>query len=407
MCFKCSKLFLPLVIVEFMDQREDERLVGPQILPQLLPVFRLAFFFRADDLGFYEVLADLRVQILPVGNDQEREITGDLPADLAGEKHHGIGLSRTLRMPENAQLPLQFLPVFHRLHQIVHAKILMVLGDDLVPLVAEHDEVFDVIRQPFFPQQTVDKAPHGAFADGPRVPDGFPVRAFLFGVHFQPLEEVVIRGVERAEPGLQTVGEDADLVERKQVRNVFPVALKVFIIRFLHLYDTVFQLDEDHRQTVNENDNVRSVPVSLPLDPHLGNGGEGVVFRALEVHQLHKVEILFSVAAQLDLNAVSDLVVILVVGGRHIRSGKIAAEVPGDVFQPVRRNVGIQARQSLPQNPRKNALLFVAAPRPVRQDLPLVRRGVAAQNVVTKRLRFQLLQDRLFDVVFGYETTHV
>ena len=76
-----------------MDQREYEGLVGLQIIPQLLPVLRLAFLLGPDHPGFHEILVNLIVQILAIRDDEEGEIARYLPAHLSGEEHHGIGLT--------------------------------------------------------------------------------------------------------------------------------------------------------------------------------------------------------------------------------------------------------------------------------------------------------------------------
>ena len=324
-------IFLPLVIAELVDQREYEGLVGLQIIPQLLPVLRLAFLFGADHLGFHEILVNLIVQVLAVRDDEEGEIAGHLPSHLAGEEHHGVGFAGALGVPEHAQLAVELGAIRHRFHQVVHAEILVVLGNDLVFLVAEHDEVLDVIDQPVLPQQAVDEIPHGALPDGAGVPDGLPVRVLPLRIHLQPLEEVIVAGVERPEPGFQPVGEHADLIEGKQVRNVPQIVFQVVVIGFLHLDDAVFQLNEHHRHAVDVQEHVRPPPVEAPLNPHLGDGGEGVVRGVVEIHQLHEGEVLLAVPAHGDPDAVSDFVVELIVGRRHVRGGVIPAKLPEDV----------------------------------------------------------------------------
>ena len=155
-------------------------------------------------------------------------------------------------MPEDAQLALQLRTVSHRLHQIVYAEILMILGDDLALLVAEHDEVFDVIDQALLAKQTVNEIPHGTLANCRRFLDCFSVRMLFLGVHLQPLKEVVVSRIKGADSRFQPVGKDTDLIERKEIRNIPQIVFQINVIRFLHLDDAVFQLDEHHRQTVDE-----------------------------------------------------------------------------------------------------------------------------------------------------------
>ena len=325
-------LFTP-VIAELMDQGENEGFVGLQIVPQLLTVLRLAFLFLPNHFRLYKILVDLVIQVFAIGDDQECEIARDLAPNLAGEEHHGKGFAGTLGMPEHAKLALQLRPVLYRFYQVVHSEILVVFGNDLVLLIAEHDEVFYVVDQPAFLQQAVDEIPDRAFAHRTGFLQSLTVGPFLLGVHLQPLEEMIVGGVEGAEPCLQPVGQHADLIERKQVRDIPQVVLQVVVIGLLHLDDAVFQLNKHHGQAVDKNQHVRATPVDASLYPHLGNGGEGVALRAVKIDQLHKIKILFAVAAEADFDAVADLVVVLVIGGRHIRGAEIPAEVAGDLLQ--------------------------------------------------------------------------
>ena len=400
------RVLFALVIAELVDQSENEGFVGLQIVPQLFAVLGLTFLFLPNHFRLYEILMDLVIKIFAIGDDQECEIARDLAPNLAGKEHHGKGLAGALGVPENAQLALQLRPILHRFHQIVHAEILMVFGNDLVLLVAEHDKVFDVIHQTIFPQQAVDEIADRAFSHCTGFLQRLTVRPFLLGVNLQPLKEMIVGGVERAEPCLQPIGQHADLVECEQVRDIPQIIFQVVVVSFLYLDDAVFQLDKHHGQAVDENQHIRAAPVDAPLYPHLRNGGEGVVFRTVEIHHLHKIEILFAVAAEADLDAVADLVVVLVIRGRHIRGAEIAAQIPGDLFQLFAGNAGIQARQGLPQNKGEHAFLLAAAPCPVGQEFPLVRGRITAQNTILERVALQLLQDCLFNIVFGYEVAH-
>ena len=106
-------VFLSRVIPELMDQGEDEGLVGLQKLPQLPAVLGLALLVGPDHAGLHEILVNLVVQILPVRDDEEGEVAGDLLLHLAREKHHGEGFAGALGVPEHAQLPVQLFPVLH------------------------------------------------------------------------------------------------------------------------------------------------------------------------------------------------------------------------------------------------------------------------------------------------------
>ena len=62
-----------------------------------------------DDAGVAEVLVDLVVQLVPVGDDDEGPVAGDLPQDLLREEDHREALAAALRVPEDAEPPLVLL----------------------------------------------------------------------------------------------------------------------------------------------------------------------------------------------------------------------------------------------------------------------------------------------------------
>lgn len=45
----------------------------------------------------------LIVEVVTVAQHQESEIAAELPVYLPAEEHHGVGLARSLRMPEDAE----------------------------------------------------------------------------------------------------------------------------------------------------------------------------------------------------------------------------------------------------------------------------------------------------------------
>ena len=102
----------------------------------------------------------------------------------------------------------------------------------------------------------------------------------------------------------------------------------------------------------------------------------------VEIHQFHKVKVIFPTAAEGDFDAVADLVIVLVVGGCQIRCAEITAEVTGDLLPLLSGYSRIQTRQSLPQHQREHALLFIAPSRTVRQHVDLIRRRITADDIV-------------------------
>ena len=196
------------------------------------------------------------------------------------------------------------------------------------------------------------------------------------------------------------------MIERKQVGNILFVILQVFIIRFLHLDNAVFQLDKHHRQAVNENQNIRAAIIHLALDPHLRHGGKGVVFGMFKINQFNKVKILSAVFADGDFDVIANLLIELIVGGNHIRTRIIAAKLLNDRVDLILRNVRIQLQQRLAQHLRQHALSLVGACCSVVKIISFVRVSVTNNNVILKGLCSELVQDRLFYIVFGNKVAH-
>ena len=207
----------------------------------------------------------------------------------------------------------------------------MVLGDDLVPLVAEHDEILDIVHKMRRIQKAVHEISHRAFAHGVRRADGLAVGPLLFGIHLQPFKEMVVTGVEGPQPGLEAVTQHADLVEGEQVGDVLLILGQVLPVGFLHLDDAVFQLHEDHGQAVDEDEHVRPVPVIPAFDPHLGHRRKGVVFGALKVHQLHEIEVRLTVPAEFHANAVADLLIVGIIDRDQVRAGEVPQKILFDL----------------------------------------------------------------------------
>ena len=75
----------------------------------------------------------------------------------------------------------------------------------------------------------------------------------------------------------------------------------------------VFEFDEDEGKTVYEDEDVRSPVVVLSLNPHLGDGGEGVVFWVFKVDEFDEFEVFDAVSVVGYFDGVSEFLVVLVV----------------------------------------------------------------------------------------------
>ncbi len=214
------RVLFTLVIAELMDQGENEGFVGLQIVPQLLTVLRLAFLFLPNHFRLYKILVDLVIQVFAIGDDQECEIARRSCAEPCGRRTPWKRICRNPGCARTRQACPAAPPGSLPIPSSCSLRNTGGFGNDLVLLIAEHDEVFYVVDQPAFLQQAVDEIPDRNFRPPYRLPSKPDGRPILLGVHLQPLEEMIVGGVEGAEPCLQPVGQHADLIERKQVRDI-------------------------------------------------------------------------------------------------------------------------------------------------------------------------------------------
>ena len=83
-----ERVFFCLVVLEFMYQRKDHRLISSEKIPQLSGVLRLALFLVANYLCTHESLVNLIIQVFTVGNHKEGKVTMQLAFYLSHEHHH-------------------------------------------------------------------------------------------------------------------------------------------------------------------------------------------------------------------------------------------------------------------------------------------------------------------------------
>src|ERR1700674_1759732 len=59
--------------------------------------------FLGDHARIEKFLVGLLIEVVTIGDDDKRPVTGPLAKDLLGEEEHRDGLSRPLRVPEHAK----------------------------------------------------------------------------------------------------------------------------------------------------------------------------------------------------------------------------------------------------------------------------------------------------------------
>ena len=175
-----------------------------------------------------------------VRDNKEREVATELTLDLTGKHRHRVTLAAPLRMPEYAQLAVQFLTVLYGAAQVIHTHELVVLGDNLYRAVLEQDKVFNVVNKRCLVEQTPDHILRAYALAANMLAVNLVVFAFL-----EPFEEVIVACVERSQLGFKAVRKNAHLVQGEQVRDFFPVILKILVIGFFNLDGAVLEFDKD------------------------------------------------------------------------------------------------------------------------------------------------------------------
>ena len=123
----------------------------------------------------------------------------------------------------------------------------------------------------------------------------------LLVVGAQPVEEVLPLGGQAADAGLDAVGEHAQGVGEEELGDVRLVVGQVVVVGGAQLDVGVLQLDEDQRQAVDVEQDVRAAVARLgrctgALNPELGDGEELVVRRG-GVVEINDLDPLLAVAA--------------------------------------------------------------------------------------------------------------
>src|SRR5208337_3665495 len=114
---------LPLLGAEFVDQGENIAVILGEQLPQVLAAFRLCTAF-GDYPRRREVLVNLAVQFLPVGDHHKGPVARYLTQHFLCEEDHRDALAATLGMPEYPQLALSLPDVGQGLQRVVYTVVL-------------------------------------------------------------------------------------------------------------------------------------------------------------------------------------------------------------------------------------------------------------------------------------------
>src|SRR5438874_13217243 len=123
--------------MKFLDQRKDGAVIRSQQLFEVFTILGSYLFFRlrhSPNAG--ERLVDLVIEIVAVGHNHKGPVSRYLAQYLLREEDHRETLTAALRMPENAQPSLVLANGVHSFKRTIHAKILVVLRNNLPDIAA-------------------------------------------------------------------------------------------------------------------------------------------------------------------------------------------------------------------------------------------------------------------------------
>ena len=284
----------------------------------MLAAFRLGAAFGHHP-GRGEVLVDLPVQFLPVGDDHKGPVARHLAQHLLGEEHHRDALAAALGVPEHAQLALPLPDVGQGLQRVVDAQVLVVLGRQLDQPAGDFLKQAEVLHQVQQPRRVADAAQHGL--------QRHPARLVL-AAHLLPLGEVLPAGGDAAHPALAAVGEDDQGVGPEKLRDGVLVVAQVAGEGGLQAAVGGLEFDEQQRQAVDKAHQVGAPGVHLARDPELRAEQKVVVGRVVPIHHphhFHRLAVAFGIGHG-DAHAVLEQVVDLAVGGRRTHARAVAGQ---------------------------------------------------------------------------------
>ena len=247
------------VPVEFLDQREDVRLVLRQQPAQVLSArgpAGVAVVVHHPAAG--EGLIDLAVEVVAVGQHQEGEVAAELAMHLAGEQHHRIALAGPLGMPEKrpagpaaacVRAPPRR-PRFTPRNWWLRARIFF----------GSPEESSKTMK--FSTRSMKLRLPHTPFSNRFHIDHA----GLLLGQAL-PFVEVLPAAGDGADLRLLAVAEHHHRVVWKTWGTVVAVVRVVALEGGLQVAMEVLALDEEQRQAVDEADEVRPAAVEVRRVP--------------------------------------------------------------------------------------------------------------------------------------------
>ena len=384
--------------VEFVDQGEDKAGVAAQLCLEI----RAACGYVLGGLGalaqqaaVFKGVADLLVELVPVGEYHDGGRARKLAADLLGEEDHGIALAAALGVPEHAELAVIQLSGGVGLDRLVDAEVLVVAGQNLGGAPARvviEDKVFKQVEEVFL---FADTAQHGFQRDAAR----------LLLAEALPFVEEFVLAAEGAHLGLHAVGEHEEGIIIEQMRDRVQIVRVVVGVGVLHVHCGVFELHEQQRQAVDEADNIRPAAVEIAVDLHFLHRKEAVFRRVLKVDHHGALRLRASVgAADGDRDAVAQEEVFFLIDLHERRGGEPLLQRSDGLGDLRGRDPGVELLQRRAEVPLEQDLSIVLPPQGAvfPQHLPVIRIDHIPTQLVMQQIPRCLLDKDVFGIVVGH-----
>jgi hypothetical protein len=254
--------------VKFLNQREDAAMIVVQQLLEMFAALRPHGLFRLDGrAGGGEVLIDLPVEVVAIGDDDKRPVAGHLAHNLLREEDHAVTLAAALRVSEHAEAALILSDVAHGRDGIVDAEDLMILGDEFARAARGFDKQREVLDQVEKPIGLARATQHRLQTDDARL---------SLVINFLPVEKVIPLQSEAAQFALAAVRQNDEGVVPEDLRDGGLVVAQIVVEGGAQAAMRRFEFDENQRQAVDEADEIGAAFVHVARDPEL-RGEEEVV----------------------------------------------------------------------------------------------------------------------------------
>ena len=276
-------------IREFLHRREEDSVPPTSFeqFAQMRSALRLHWFLTQEIAAFGELSVELIVQIVPVGENDDRRGVDRLLKKMRVEDHRE-GFSAPLRVPEDAPFSVRF----HRLDRFADRaanRVILVISRENLrlvhPVARKTEKILENIEKTRLVEESLKEDVEL------RNPVAFALSVFRF-----PLHEAIFGRGDRPRFGDRHIAHNADRVVDEEFREILHIVpkLKVRFRRVGFVARRGFKLDRDEREPVDEEDEVESA-IALIFEDELPGDDEGVILRVLEVDEINEIGALLAI----------------------------------------------------------------------------------------------------------------